>query len=246
MPQPSGQQRIILSLDVDALDDARNIIEEVGDHVGMLKFGLELGTAVGWGRAMDFFKQIRPNAEVFADAKFKDIPRTMFGAARSMQRHRPAMFTVHADNNLAALQQALAGVDSGADDFGGPPAKVLAITILTSISESQAQEIYGAPPARRVLENARRAVEAGLEGVVCSPQEVAALREQASTQHLTLVTPGIRPAWAEGNDQARTATPKEAVSMGADYLVIGRPITSPPKGMTRQQAVEKIIEELGE
>lgn len=246
MRNPSAKDRIIVSIDVDEISEARELIDDIGHEVGMLKFGLQLGTSAGWGQVMQALRDTAPNTGVFADTKFMDIPNTMYGAARSIQRHRPAIFNVYAGNSLEALSRTVEGAQSAVDDYPEVNEKslIIGVTVLTSINDEESQSIFGAKAAEKVLEFGDRAAQAGLDGLVCSPQEVAALRSRDTTKNMVLVTPSIRPEWAATNDQARPTTPRQAVDMGSDYLVIGRPITAPPNGMSRKEAVQKIIEEL--
>jgi orotidine-5'-phosphate decarboxylase len=240
MKQLTANERVIVALDVDELTQAEEIITEVGSMVGMFKIGLQLGVSEGWGQTLQRLRELAPSTGVFADTKFKDIPQTQFQAARAITRHRPTMFNVHAGNSMEALKQAMAG----AADVGDNPPQVLGVTVLTSIDDRESQELYGRSAGQAVLAFAQRALEAGLDGLVCSAQEAAQIRRESKYNDLKLVTPGIRPQWANGNDQARIMTPAEALNAGADYLVIGRPITQPPIGISRAEAVQKIIEEI--
>jgi orotidine-5'-phosphate decarboxylase len=154
---------------------------------------------------------------VFLDLKLHDIPATVAGAARAVARLRPALLTVHAAAGSAAIRAA-------AD--AAPDATIVAVTVLTSLGEADLDRIGLAGPASAAVRRlATLAVEAGATGLVCSPQEVAEVRSEVG-QEITLVTPGVRPAGVDVNDQARVATPEEALRAGADLLVIGRPITA--------------------
>lgn len=151
-----------------------------------------------------------------------------------------------ADNSLAALEGAVKGVQSAMEDYQLEKRPILiGVTVLTSINDVESIELYGAPAAEKVLQFAMNAAKAGLDGLVCSAQEIALLKSNPNTKHLTLITPGIRPDWAASGDQSRIMTPRMAVEAGADYLVIGRPITQPPESIgTPRNAVMKIMEEL--
>lgn len=239
-----GAKRIMVALDVDELAEAVRIAEELKGLGVTFKIGNQLGTYEGWQKAVAFARSY--GAYIFCDTKFKDIPATVERSARSITRHQPDMFNIMADNNLAALHGAVAGAESAIKDYNLAirPA-IIGVTVLTSMSDDEARSIYGATAADKVMQFAEMAAEAGLDGLVCSGQEVAALRANAKTKDLLLVVPGIRPSWAATGDQTRVMTPREALDAGADYLVIGRPITQPPVEIgSPRRAVELILEEI--
>jgi orotidine-5'-phosphate decarboxylase len=153
---------------------------------------------------------------VFLDLKLHDIPATVAGAARAVGRLRPAMLTVHAAAGAAAIRAAVQAA---------PDTKIVAVTVLTSLCAADLDEIgLAGPVSDAVRRLAVLAVKAGARGLVCSPQEVAAVRGEVGPQ-ITLITPGVRPTGSDAHDQARIATPEQALRAGADLLVIGRPIT---------------------
>ena len=205
---------IAVALDAPDLDTAARWAALVAPHVSTLKIGLELYLRYG----PDAVASVRgaSGVEIFLDLKLNDIPATVAGAARAVARLRPALLTVHAAAGAAAIRAA-------AD--AAPDTRIVAVTVLTSLCEGDLSQIGLAGP---VSEAARRlavlSVESGARGLVCSPQEVAAIRADVGDDVL-LITPGVRPAGAAVNDQARVATPEEALRSGADLLVIGRPIT---------------------
>ena len=239
-----GAKRIMVALDVDELSEAVKIAEQLKGLGVTFKIGNQLGTYEGWQKAVAFAREY--GAYIFCDTKFKDIPATVERSARSITRHQPDMFNIMADTNLAALRGAVAGVQSAVDDYGlAQRPAIIGVTVLTSMSDDEARSIYGASAAEKVMQFAEMAAVAGLDGLVCSGQEVAALRANPVTQNLLLVVPGIRPTWASNGDQSRIMTPREAIDAGADYLVIGRPITQPsPEVGSPRRAVEKILEEI--
>ena len=210
----AGYAPIAVALDAPDLETAARWAALVAPHVSTLKIGLELYLRYG----PDVVASVRgaSGVEIFLDLKLHDIPATVAGAARAVARRRPALLTVHAAAGPAAIRAA-------AD--AAPDARIVAVTVLTSLGEADLARIGLVGP---VSEAARRlaalAVEAGAGGLVCSPQEVEAVRAEVGGDVL-LVTPGVRPAGAALNDQARVATPEEALRSGADLLVIGRPIT---------------------
>jgi orotidine-5'-phosphate decarboxylase len=186
----------------------------VTPHVSTVKIGLEL--YLRYGPSVVASIRGASGVQVFLDLKLHDIPATVAGAARSVARLRPAMLTVHAAAGPAAIKAAAEAA---------PDTQIVAVTVLTSLGDGDLDLIGLAGPtsdaARRL---ATLAVDAGAHGLVCSPQEVAAVRAEVGPE-IQLITPGVRPAGSEVNDQARVATPEEALRSGADLLVIGRPIT---------------------
>jgi orotidine-5'-phosphate decarboxylase len=239
-------QRIMVALDVDELAQARELTEDLKDLGVTFKVGNQLGTYEGWKTAVEFAHSY--GAQIFCDTKFKDIPTTVEKSSRAITRRQPEFFNIMADNNLEALRAAVRGIDEAVEEFRLAQRPILlGVTVLTSISEQESQEIYGATPSEKVLQFAINAVNAGLDGIVCSAQEAKLLRSNPATKELILVTPGIRPAWAAPNDQSRIITPSQAIKDGSDYLVIGRPITQPPEDVgSPREAVLRIIKELEE
>lgn len=236
-------QRIMVALDVDELSQAREVANSIKDLGVSFKISNQLGTFEGWKAMIAFAHEF--NARVFCDTKFKDIPETVKKSARAITRLQPDFFDVMADNNISALEAAMEGTRSAEQDFSAPHPTVLGVTVLTSITNDESVSIYGADSATKVQQFAENAAAAGLDGVVCSPQEAKMLRDNPKTADLILVTPGIRPSWAATGDQQRITTPKEALECGSDYLVIGRPITQPPAEIgSPRDAILKIIEEI--
>jgi orotidine-5'-phosphate decarboxylase len=237
-------ERIMVALDVDELDQAREIATDIQGLGVTLKIGNQLGTYEGWQAAVNFAHEF--DAQIFCDTKFKDIPETVKKSARAITRHQPEFFNIMADNNIAALQAAVEGMKAAQREYRLARVPILlGVTVLTSLSNEETMSIYGGDSGTKVQQFAETAARAGLDGVVCSAQEAAMLRANPITQDLLLVTPGIRPAWAASGDQSRITTPAQAIANGADYLVIGRPITQPPPEIgSSRDAVLKIIEEI--
>ncbi|MBP2702404.1 orotidine-5'-phosphate decarboxylase [Microbispora sp. RL4-1S] len=208
---------IAVALDAPDLETAARWAGLVTPHVSTVKVGLELYLRYG----PDVIASVRgaSGVHVFLDLKLHDIPNTVAGAARAVARLKPTILTVHAAGGPAMIK---AAVESA------PNTKIAAVTLLTSLSEAdlRAIGIPGAPEdaARRM---AAVAVGAGAQALVCSPREVAAVRAEVGPD-VMLITPGVRPAGADTQDQARVATPEAALGDGADLLVIGRPITGAP------------------
>jgi orotidine-5'-phosphate decarboxylase len=211
-----NDRRLIVALDTVDARRARLWAEAVSPFAGLLKLGLEFFLANG---AAGFAGIV--GAPIFLDLKLHDIPNTVAGGVRAVLPLRPAMLTIHAAGGSAmirAAQQAAASAGPGRP-------LILAVTVLTSLGHDDLGAIgIAASPAEQVLRLGRLAVEAGADGLVCSPLEVTMLR-QALGPAVKLVVPGIRPDGASVGDQARTMTPAQAVAAGADWIVVGRPIT---------------------
>lgn len=228
------KDRIIFALDVPSIESAVQFVNPLSPYVGLFKVGLELITAEGGPQVVEFIKS--NGGHVMYDAKFHDIPATMAGAVRMVRRLGVEYFTVHASAGRAALEAV-------AREQGASTA--IAVTVLTSLDESECRSIYGDTPDEKVLQFVREARDAGIRAIVCSPKELTFLRQSSEFDALEFITPGVRPAWAAANDQKRITTPAKAIREGrAGRLVIGRPIREPPNGMTPVQAVQKIINEI--
>ena len=229
---------IIAALDVPTAEAAMELAQKIAPAVGGFKIGSELFTAAG----PEVVRRIRATgAAVFLDLKFHDIPNTVAGAVASAVRLDVQMLTVHAAGGVDMLKAAEQSAQETAWELGHAPPLVLGVTVLTSL-DSHALSQIGLDPnvGRQVRRLANMAAQAGLRGLVCSPLEVAELR-QMLTAGVQLVTPGIRPEMNSANDQKRTLTPREAIAAGANWLVIGRPIHAAPDP---RAAAEKILESL--
>jgi orotidine-5'-phosphate decarboxylase len=226
MGQPAN--RIIAALDTTDLVVAQTWARTLGpgiggSGVGMLKLGLAFFLAQG-PAGVRALTNAPPFAPIFLDLKLHDIPNTVAGAVSAVLPLGAAMLTLHASGGSAMI----AAARRAAEAAGPTRPKLLAVTVLTSLSaEALAETGVGASPQAQVLRLAKLALGAGADGLVCSPQEVAMLRAEIGPEPL-LVVPGIRPMGSAAGDQARTLTPREAVAAGADWLVIGRPITQAP------------------
>jgi len=220
---------IIVALDMESAQAAGELVERLGDAVSFYKVGLELYAAAG----MEFVRElIGRGKDVFLDLKFYDIGETVRRATIQAARSGARFLTVH--GSKAVMRAAVEG-------RGESPLKLLAVTVLTSFDQTDLAELgYPCAVAELVSLRVRNALEAGLDGIVCSPLEVASVR--ALAPQAILVTPGVRSAGAGQGDQKRVATPAEALRAGADYLVIGRQITRAPD--PRQEAL-RILAELG-
>jgi orotidine-5'-phosphate decarboxylase len=208
---------IAVALDAPDLETAARWAGLVTPHVSTVKIGLELYLRYG----PEIVASIRgaSGVRIFLDLKLHDIPATVTSAARAVARLRPNLLTVHAAGGPEVIRAAVQGA---------PDTTIAAVTVLTSLSQADLERIgMLGPMSDAVRRLATLAVGAGARGLVCSPQEVAAVRAEVGPD-ITLITPGIRPVGASAHDQARTATPEEALRAGANLLVIGRPITGAP------------------
>jgi len=225
---------LIVALDVGDLASAAALVEQLYPTVTLFKVGLQLFTAEG-PRAVEVVTQ--RGGAVFLDLKLHDIPNTVAGAVREAARLGAVMCTLHASGGRSMLQAATAAVAAS-----GSPMQLLAVTVLTSLDSRGLEEVVGNQldlPAQ-VVRLASLAQEAGLDGVVASPHEIGLLRATLGPS-MRLVIPGIRPVWAAAEDQRRVMTPQEAAVAGADYLVIGRPITA---AADPAKATRRILNEL--
>lgn len=215
--------RIIVPLDVPTEAEAHALVEKL-PQVTFWKVGLELFVSSGAG-ILTTLKQRQK--QIFLDLKLHDIPNTVAGASRAAARYNVDLLTIHAAAGRDALTLASKAAREGATEAGVSPPKLIAITLLTSISSRQLAFDLKIPLElpEYALQMALLAQESGLDGAVCSPQEVEQLRQTCGDEFL-LVCPGVRPSWAEAGDQKRSLTPAQAIKAGADYLVIGRPITA--------------------
>jgi orotidine-5'-phosphate decarboxylase len=231
------QDRIFVALDTQDLGRAAALARALAGLVGGVKIGKELFTAHG----PDGVRAVAGGVPLFLDLKFHDIPNTVAGALRSAIHLRPAFVNVHASGGKAMLEAAVQAVAEGAEDAGVPRPQLLGVTVLTSLGEEDLCAVgQSGPLADQVLRLARLAQSCGLDGVVCSPREIAAIKA-ACGPDFVLMVPGIRPGWAASGDQKRVMTPGEALAAGADYLVIGRPVTG---AQDAAAAARQIVEEI--
>ncbi len=203
---------IAVALDAPDVDTAAGWAKAVSPHVAVLKVGLELFCRVG----PEVVELVRGDNDVFLDLKLHDIPNTVAGAARSVAGLGVRYLTVHAGGGADMVRAAVEAA---------PDVTIAAVTVLTSMDAATLQAVgLAGPPQDAVRRLAALAVGAGAGALVCSPQEVASVRAEVGPG-IVLITPGVRPAGADVQDQARVATPQAALAAGADLLVIGRPIT---------------------
>lgn len=219
----SNGDRIIVPLDVPTVAAAVAWVDRLPE-VRFWKVGLELFVSSG-ATIITTLKQRQKR--VFLDLKLHDIPNTVAGAAAAAARHGVDLITVHASNGGAGLQQAQSAATAAALAAGLVPPQIIAVTLLTSIDRVTLRDDLrvNLDPEQYAIHMAQLAQRSGLAGAVCSPQEVGAIRS-ACGPDFRLVCPGVRPSWSAAGDQKRVMTPRDAIAAGADYLVIGRPITA--------------------
>ena len=230
-----NHQRIIVPLDVPNLEDAIDLVNKL-PQVTFWKVGLELFVSAG----ADILQFLRDKEKrIFLDLKFHDIPNTVAGACRSASKYGVDLLTLHATMGSKALQGAKEAISTAEK-----PPKLLAITLLTSLSSRDLAFDLKIPLElpEYALQMALLAKESGIDGAVCSPHEVNQLRQVCGDDFL-LVCPGVRPSWAVAGDQKRVMTPAQTIAAGADYLVIGRPITQAENPV---EAWSKICAEINE
>lgn len=228
------REKIIFALDVDALPKTTAFIEALSPFVGCFKVGLELMNSVGTPQAVHHV--LRHGGQVFVDCKLNDIPNTVQGASRVIAELGVKFFNVHASAGIEAVKAAN-GVKG--------TSKLLVVTVLTSLDDAASEKIFGTIAKNKAIQFAHEALEAGADGLICSPQELEILGQINELKNLLKITPGIRPSWAQSDDQKRTMTPKEALLAGATHLVIGRPISNPPRGIGSPiDAAKAILEEI--
>lgn len=226
------QNPIICAIDTTEIAKAKAMVAAVSGSVGAIKLGLEFFTSNGHAGV----REVAQNTPLFLDLKFHDIPNTVAGAVRATKGINAFLMTVHACGGKAMMQAAKAA----ARELPNNP-MVVGVTVLTSMDQNDVTSIgVKDTVADQVKRLAALAQEAGLDGVVCSPHEIEVLRAQCG-KDFKLVVPGIRPAGSEKGDQKRVMTPKEAMDLGASYLVIGRPITEAPNPAQAAADILKLL-----
>lgn len=233
-----ARKRLIFALDVDAFEEAEKWVKLLHEQVSVFKVGKQLFTRCG----PDVVRMVQAEGgDVFLDLKYHDIPNTVAMAGVEACRLGVRMFNVHALGGREMMAKTVAEVDSRYPRGSKERPVLLAVTILTSSSEETLREVGIERPVREMVPRlAHLAQEAGMDGVVASPQEVGLIRAACGAD-FAIVTPGVRPASAALDDQKRVTTPGEAIAAGADYLVIGRPISA---AANPAAAADRILEEM--
>ncbi|CAN5581252.1 orotidine-5'-phosphate decarboxylase [soil metagenome] len=233
------RERIIIALDVETGEEAREISRELAGRVGAFKIGLQLFTAAGPKLVRQFTEA---GIKVFLDLKFHDIPNTVAKASVEAARLGVWMFNVHASGGREMMMQMVDAVDAACSKENIERPLIIGVTVLTSSDTETLREInVSGDVENQVASLAKLAAESGLDGVVASPNEVAAVRQAVSNGNFLTVTPGIRSIHATGDDQKRVTTFGRAIANGSDYVVIGRPIVGAPD---RLVALEQFVAEI--
>lgn len=235
------KEKIVLALDVDTLEEAKSLILELKDYVGIFKIGLQLYTQNG-NEIIDFMTE--QGLEFFLDVKLLDIPNTVAKAAENIVKRGASFFNIHTLGGAEMMKQCVKSAKAAAFALNQKEPLILGVTVLTSISDEVLNnELEITCNANDyVLKLAKLAKESGLDGVVASVWEAKKIKELCGTDFKVLC-PGIRPQWSLKNDQKRSATPSIAIQEGADYLVIGRAVTS---ANDKIKAMEMIYDEMGD
>ncbi|HEY6070595.1 MAG TPA: orotidine-5'-phosphate decarboxylase, partial [Chthoniobacterales bacterium] len=222
-------EKIIVALDVPSEKEALKLVTDLHSELGLFKIGLQLYTAAGPG----IIGGINFVSKVFLDLKLHDIPNTIANAVEAVSKRGVEMLTIHLSGGAEMIQAATARKGK---------MSILGVTVLTSTNEQTLKQVGVSDRIdNQVLRLAKLGVKNGVDGIVASAHEIKALRAEFGNK-IKIVVPGIRPSWAEAGDQKRTMTPRDAIEAGADYLVIGRPIT---KHANPREALEKILDEIG-
>lgn len=233
------KKRLVLALDVEELDEAKKLVDELSPYIGTFKVGLQLFCGYGL-EIVNYIKE--KNADFFLDVKLHDIPNTVEKASYNVIKNGANFFNVHATGGIEMMKAAKKGALKAAEKYSRKKPLVLAVTVLTSINqETLSNELSNSKNVEDfVIQLAKNAKLAGLDGVVASARELKAIKEELGDDFIVL-TPGIRPSWSTKDDQARIATPKSAIEDGADFIVLGRAIT---KAENKIEAIKKIYEEI--
>jgi len=235
----SAKDKLIVALDVPTVAEANTLVEQLKDVVGMFKVGSQLFTSVGPSLVETIIE--KGNA-VFLDLKFHDIPHQVAGAARAAAELGVSLFTIHASGGAEMMERAVEAVMDVAEKNATTRTRIVAVSVLTSMDATSLEQVgVKDSPADAVRRLVKLSQDSGVDGAVCSPQEAQLIRSIAGPNFL-IVTPGIRSAANSAGDQKRIATAASAISSGASYLVVGRPITEALDPASAAQAIISEIE----
>lgn len=239
IPPGQMQSRLIFALDVASVREALRLVDLLRDEVGLFKVGKQLFLHAG----PDIIRQIKERGgEVFLDLKFHDIPRTVAKAGAEATRLGVRMFDVHASGSVAMMRHTIAEVNKVSRTEHTVRPKLLAVTVLTSLNQDDLKRLgVRSGIESQVVRLAKLAREAGMDGVVASPHEVARIRRECGRRFL-IITPGIRPPKGTMDDQKRVMTPEAAVRAGANYLVVGSPIRDAPDPVAAARSIVAAME----
>jgi len=233
------RKKLVLALDVEDINDAKKLVDELSPYIGTFKVGLQLFCGYGL-EIVNYIKE--KNSDFFLDVKLHDIPNTVEKASFNVIKNGANFFNVHATGGIEMMKAAKKGAIEASEKYNRKKPLVLAVTVLTSINqETLTNELSNTKTVEDfVIELAKNAKLAGLDGVVASPKELKAIKREVGNDFIVL-TPGIRPAWSAKDDQQRIATPSSAIADGADFIVLGRAVT---KAQDKIEAMKKIYEEI--
>ena len=239
-PSPKPHERIFVALDTKDMEQAKTWASAVRGRLGGVKLGLEFFNANG-PQGVQAVQAELQNQSLFLDVKFHDIPNTVAGAIASVVPLGLGIVNVHALGGQKMMQSAVQSAMDTAKQHGIAQPLTIAVTILTSMDDTDLRGIgFDNTPQSQAVHLAKLAQDSGMDGVVCSAHEISPIRK-ACGDDFQLIVPGIRPAWAESGDQKRIMTPRDAINAGADYLVMGRPITQAPD---IHQAIDWVVDEI--
>ncbi|MBQ8848280.1 MAG: orotidine-5'-phosphate decarboxylase [Candidatus Gastranaerophilales bacterium] len=235
------REKLVLALDVEDINEAKQLVNDLSPYIGTFKVGLQLFCGYGL-EIVNYIKE--KNSNFFLDVKFHDIPNTVEKASYNVIKNGANFFNVHATGGIEMMKAAKKGAMDAALKYDRKKPLILAVTVLTSISQEVLEnELSNKKTVEEfVIQLAKNAKEAGLDGVVASARELKAIKKALGDDFVVL-TPGIRPKWSLKDDQQRIATPTSALNDGADYIVLGRAVTS---ASDRIEAIEKIYQEIKE
>lgn len=239
--QKSARDRLVLALDVNTMEEAKKLVYELKDYVGVFKVGLQLFTSVG----PDIVKMIQAEGrDIFFDGKFHDIPNTVAKASANMVKHGVNFFNIHITGGSKMISTCLKLSRETAKSCGMPKPVVLGVTLLTSFGQKTLTEelLINCNIDDYVTQLAKVAKESGLDGIIASATDVPKIKKECGEDFIILC-PAIRPTWSVVNDQIRVVTPRDAIKAGVDYLVVGRPITA---AKDRVSAAKLVIDEMEE
>lgn len=232
-----GRDKLIVAIDTNDFDKAKELIDKLEDSVDIFKVGLEQYVATR-GKTVDYLKE--KGKKIFLDLKFHDIPNTMQSAVRAGVRDKVWLMTIHV-SDMEGMRQCAMAAKEESEKLGIEKPIIVGVTVLTSLSDKDLQDIgCNMTTQELAIKRAKLAKESGIDGIVCSAQEVDKIVEVCGSEFIT-VCPGIRPESADNGDQKRVVTPKDAINKGAHYLVVGRPIT---KAENPSQAAKNIVKEI--
>lgn len=233
------KKRLVLALDVEDIKDAKNLVDELSPYIGTFKVGLQLFCGYGL-EIINYIKE--KNSNFFLDVKLHDIPNTVEHASYNIIKNGANFFNVHASGGIEMMMAARKGADEASEKYKTKKPIILAVTVLTSIKqEILTNELSNTKTVEEfVVDLAKNAKKAGLDGVVASAHEIKAIKKELGNDFLVL-TPGIRPKWASIDDQKRINTPQGAIKDGADFIVLGRAVT---KAQDKIEAIKNIYKEI--